>query len=810
MRDLRFALRALRHQPGFATVAILTVALGIGSSSAIFSVVDAVMLRPLPFADADRVVMINEHTPQFPLLSLSAENFRDLCDQAKSFQACGAFRNTTFNLSGATEPQRTLGKMMTANVLPVLGVAPVIGRSFTPAEDAPGGEAVVLLSYGLWTSRFGASPAVLGQRVLLDGRPYAVIGVLPPSFRLFQTADVFVPIGAFIASQPADRGWHPGILPIARLRDDVSLEQANVEVASIASRLERAYPETNTHVTMLTTRAQDVLVQGVRTALLVLFAAVAGVLLIACINVAGLLLARGLSRRRDVAVRVALGASPRQIVVHLLAESLTIALAGGLVGLFLAAFSVPLLLRLVGPTLPRADTVAVDLRVVGFAFLLALITGCLSGLVPAMQSSRIDLRDALNEGGRSGMSGGLWQRRLRAALVVSEITVTLVLTIAAALLLQSFARLQRVAPGFDASHALAADLPMSSERYASDDTRTNTVRLLLDRIAALPGARSAAVTTMLPMSGAGSTIHFNVKGRPVATPDKYTLAGYRAVSGGYFQTLGIPLASGRLLNDRDRQGAPRVIVINQTMARQHFGHEDPLGQHIQLGATPDPDPQFPYMEIVGVVGDVRQQPDTEAKSEMYVPYEQYPDEFLRRMYTNVNLVVRTMGPPAQLAAAVREVVRDIDRDQPVANVRTLDEVLATSVTQPRFRTFLLGLFAAMALALAGIGVYGLLAHGVATRVNEFGVRMALGASPAGVQELVLRQGLGLTLAGLGIGSIVAMAVVRLLTSVLFDVSPWDPFAWIASALTLLAVALLASWLPARRAVRVDPVAALRR
>ena len=300
------------------------------------------MLRPLPFANADGVVMINEHTPQFPLLSLSAENFRDLCDQAKSFQACGAFRNTTFNLSGATEPQRTLGKMMTANVLPLLGVAPVIGRSFMPAEDAPGGEPVALLSYGLWTSRFGADPSVLGQRVLLDGRPYAVIGVLPASFRLFQTADVFVTIGAFIASQPADRGWHPGDSSIARLRDDVSLEQANIEVASIASRLERAYPETNTHVTMLATRAQDVLVQGVRTALVVLFAAVAGVLLIAGINVArGLLLARGLSRRRDVAVRVALGATPRQIVVHLLAESLTIAMAGGVSGCSLPHSNLP-------------------------------------------------------------------------------------------------------------------------------------------------------------------------------------------------------------------------------------------------------------------------------------------------------------------------------------------------------------------------------------------------------------------------------------------------------------------------------------
>jgi putative ABC transport system permease protein len=454
--------------------------------------------------------------------------------------------------------------------------------------------------------------------------------------------------------------------------------------------------------------------------------------------------------------------------------------------------------------------VTVDLRVAGFAFVLAMITGCMCGLVPAMQTSRVDLRDALNEGGRSGMGGGVWQRRLRAALVVAEIAVTLVLTIAAALLLESFAKLQGVAPGFDASRAIVAELPMSSEKYTHDDTRTNTVHLLLERVGALPGVRSAAVTTMLPMSGAGATIHFNVKGRPVATPDKYTLAGYRAVSGRYFQTLGIPLVSGRLLNDRDREGSPRVIVINQTMASQHFGGENPLGQHIQLGATPDPDPQFPYMEVVGVVGDVRQQPDADAKSEMYVPYEQYPDQFLRRMYTNVNLVVRTTGVPAQLASAVRDVVRDVDREQPVVNVRTLDEVLSSSVTQPRFRTLLLGLFAGMALALAGIGIYGLLAHGVADRINEFGVRMALGASPAGVQELVLKQGLGLTIAGLAIGSVAAVALVRVLSSVLFDVSPWNARAWIASAVTLLSVAMLASWLPARRAVQVDPVVALRR
>jgi putative ABC transport system permease protein len=809
MTDLRFAFRALRKEPGFTAVAVLTIALGVGANSAIFSVVDAVMLRPLPFHDADRVVVINEHAPQFPLLSLSAENYRDMCAQAQSFDGCGAFRNTTFNLSGTTEPQRVPAKMMTANMLSLLGVAPALGRSFTASEDAPGGEGVAMLSYAIWQSRFGGRAAVLGDRVVLDGRPYTVVGVMPATFRLFQNADLFVPIGPFIAQQPADRSWHPGILPVARLRVGTSIEQARTELAGIASRLERTYPETNTNVTMFVTRAQDVLIQGVRTALVVLLAAVAGVLLIACINVAGLLLARGLSRRRDIAVQVALGASRRRVISHLLSESLLISTAGGAAGLALAAFSVPVLLQLVGPTLPRSESVAIDMRVIAFTFGLALVTGVLFGMIPALQLARVDVREALNEGGRTGSSGSLWQRRARAALVIAEIAVTVVLTIAASLLVHSFARLQRVTPGFDVEHALAAELPLSSVRYANDETRTTTVEQVLERASAIPGVRSAAATTMLPMSGAGATIHFNIKGRPAATPDRYILAGYRAVSGNYFQTLGIPLKRGRLLSDMDRQGSPRVIVINETMARQHFAHEDPIGQHIQLGATPDPDPQFPYMEIVGVVGDVRQQPDAEAKSEMYVPYAQYPDQFLRRMYSNVTIVVRTVAAPAQAAPSLREVVRALDRDQPVANVRTLDDVMSASVTQPRFRSLLLGVFALMALALAGIGVYGLLAHGVAQRVNEFGVRMALGATPSGVLRLVLHQGITLALVGLGIGLAAAVVIVRALTTVLFEISPWDPIAWLASSITLLAVSLLASWLPARRALHVDPVVTLR-
>ena len=808
LRELRLAFRTLRKHPGFTAIAVLTITLGVGANSAIFTVVDAVMLRPLPFRDAGRVVVINERTPQFPALSLSADNYRDVCREAATLQACGAFRNFTANMSGGSEPERLLAKMISANLLPLLGVAPVLGRGFSADDDRPGGSPVAIISHALWISRFGGREGVLDDRILLDGIPYSIVGVLPPAFRLFQKAEVYLPIAPFIATQPKDRGWHPGIVPVARLKDGVPLEQARTEVAGIAARLEKAYPETNTRVTMLVTPAGDLLVQGVRTALLVLLGAVAGVLMIACINVAGLLLARGLARRRDVAVRIALGASRGRVVMHLLAESLLMSIAGGAAGLLLAAYAVPVLLSLVGPTLPRADTIAVDGRVVIFTFGLALVTGVIFGLIPAVQSTRVDLREALNEAGRSGMSGGVWQRRARAALVVVEIAVTVVLTIGAALLIRSFARLQDISPGFDAEHTLAADVPLASPKYANDELRTSVVQRLIDRLSGVPGVRGAAVTTTLPMSGGGPTIHFNIKGSPPSGPEQYTMAGYRAVSADYFRTIGIPLRQGRLLDERDRQGSARVILVNETMARTHL-RGSALGQRIQLGTEPDADPSNPYMEVVGVVGDVRQQPDAEAKSEMYVPYAQHPDAFLRRLFGSVIVVVRADGNPADLGPSIREIVREADPDQPVANIRTLADVIATSVAQPRFRTLLLGFFAAIALTLAAIGIYGLLSHGVAQRANEFGVRMALGASPADVLRLVLRQGAVLALTGVGIGLLVAVAAVRALQAVLYEISPWDPLAWIVSAGTLLGVALLASWIPARRALRVDPVAALR-
>ena len=632
MHDLRIAVRALAKQPGFTAVAVLTMALGVGANSAIFSVVDAVMLRPLPFTDADRVVMINEHAPAFPVMSMSAENLRDVCGTGAAhaappvhaLAACGAFRTFTINLSGdggaaGAEPRRVQAKMISADLFAVLGTSPALGRAFTDREDARGGEPVVILGYGLWQARFGGDRSAIGRPLVLDGTPHTIVGVMAPTFRLFQDADVYLPIGPFIAAQPPDRGWHPGLQAIARLTPGTSIEHANTEIAAVAGRLRTAYPETNTNVTMSATRARDLMVQGVRTALLVLFGAVAGVLLIACINVAGLLLARGLSRRRDVAVRIALGASHGRVVKHLLAESVVIALAGGVAGLLLALFAVPLLMQLVGPTLPRADTVSVDGRVVLFTLALSILTGVVFGLIPAVQSARIDVRDTLNEAGRAGIGGGVWQRRARGALVIAEIAITVVLTIGAGLLIRSFARLQGVAPGFESSHALAADLPLSSVKYADDETRTSAVTVLLDRLRTIPGVRSAAVTTFLPMSGGGSSIHFNIKGRPPAGPEQFTLAGFRAVSAGYFETLGIPLRRGRLIDSGDKQGSTPVIVINETMARQFFPHEDAIGHYIQLGALPDPDPQLPYMDIVGIVGDVRQQPDADAKAEMYVP-----------------------------------------------------------------------------------------------------------------------------------------------------------------------------------------------
>lgn len=807
MSDLRLAIRNLRLRPGFTAVAVLTLALGIGANAAVFSVVNAVLLRPLPYDDPARVVVLAEQTPQFPYVSVTRYNYDDWRTRSASFTAMGAVRSLNLTVAGGAEPERVPAKMISASLLPLLGVQPAAGRAFTEDDDRPGAEGVVLLADGFARRRFPAGDS-LGQSLSLDNRPYTIVGVLPPAFELFQAADVYVPFGPWVATLPEDRGWHPGIFPIARLKPGVSIETARAELDGIARALEQAYPESNRNVRALITPLQDQFVQNVRPALFLLLGAVALVLLIACANVANLLLARAVGRQKEMAIRAAVGAGRARLVRQLVIESIVLSVMGAAVGLLVAMWGVALLS---GPTvsgLPRAQLIGIEWPVVGFALALALVTGLAFGLVPAVQASRVDLRESLNEDGRGSGASGARHGRVRGALVVAEVALALVLLIGAGLLLRSFAALTSQAPGFEIGNLLVVDLPLSPVTYREDATRTAMVERLVARVRQLPGAEGAAVTTMLPMHGSGATIHFNRAARPPRGPDDYVMAGYRAVTPEYLTTLGVPLRRGRLLEDRDREGAPPVVVINESMARQYFPDLDPLGQRIQLGT--EPDPTFPTMEVVGIVADMKQSFEAGAKAEMFVPYLQHPDPILAGMYRNTALVVRTAGRPTTLAGAVRAAVREIDPNQPLVNLRTMEQALSTTVAQPRLQMVLLTLFAAVAALLAVVGVYGVMAYAVSQRTQEIGVRVAMGASPGAVVRMVVGQGFALAIVGVAIGMVGAAAVSRVMQGLLFDIASADPLTFVAAPLLLLAAALTACYLPARRASRISPITALGR
>jgi len=805
MQDITLAIRNLRNRPGFALGAILTLALGIGANAAVFTVLHGVLLAPLPYANPQDVVILNETTPDFPALSVTRYNYDDWRARAKSFSGVEAFRSTNMTLTGSGEPERVPTKMLSAGLLPLLGVTIENGRGFGASDDQRGAEGVVLLSAGFAERRFPAG--ALGKTLQLDGRPYDVIGVLPKHFEFFQAADVYVPFGPWVVTLPEDRGWHPGIFPVARLAPGVTIEKARAEMELIAKQLEVEHTDSNKNVRVLVTRAQDQLVQNVRPALLMLLGAVALMLLIACANVANLLLARAVDRQKELAVRLALGASRGRIVRQLLVESLVLAVVGGAVGLLLGSWGLSFLSLGAIQGFPRAQNVGVAWPVGLFAFGLSLLTGVLFGTLPALQATRFDVRGSLNEEGR-GSSGSVRHRRTRAALVVAEIAVALVLLVGAGLLLRSFSALTRVAPGFDPDNLLVVNLPLSPRRYADSTARTAAVERILDRVRALPGVRGAAVTTLLPMQGAGSTIHFNRAAQPPKGPDDYVMAGYRAVSPDYLATLGVPLKGGRFLEERDREGAPRVVVVNQSMARQFFPGKEALGQIIQLGT--EPDPSFPTMEIVGIVGDLKQSFEAGSKAELFVPYLQHPDRILAGMYLNTALVLRTASDPAATTASLRAALREIDPDQPLVNIRTMQTQMAGTTAQPRLQTTLLGVFAALAAALAVVGVYGVVAYTVAQRVPEIGVRLALGASPDQVVALVVGEGARLLALGLAIGLVAAALAARAIQGMLFSVKGLDPLTFVVAALLLGVAALLASYLPARRAARISPVSALGR
>jgi putative ABC transport system permease protein len=803
LQDVRYAIRTLLKNPGFTATAILVLAIGIGANTAIFTVVNAVLLRPLPFRDPGSLCLLTERLPFLAMTGPSYQNFVDWQAQAHSFEGIAGARNTTFTLTGAGEPERLQGQMATANLFPLLGVEARTGRTFRPEEDRAESPIVALLSRGLALRRFGSEAGALGQKVVLNDEPYTVIGILPAGFRLIQPADVVVAFAPWAAKLPDDRSWHPGIIAIGRLRPDVGIEVARSEMSVIAERLAKQYPEFDTDVSADVNGLQEQAVQNIRPALLVLLGAVGLVLLIACANVANLLLARAVSRRREIAVRTAIGAGPLRILSQLLTESVILALAGGAAGVLLAAFGLEPLVRLASNTIPNAGPIQLDSHVLWFAAAASVLSGILFGTAPALQTGAVDLRTFLNETSR-GCTAGPGTGGMRSFLVMAQIALALVLLVGAGLLLRSFERLQSVPPGFRSENLLVGDLPVSPNAHKDSAERMEFFDRILDRVRMLPGVQSAGAAANLPVSGVGSIIHFNIQGRAPKTAHDYIAVGYRPVTGGYLETLGVPLLKGRLITDADTERSEFVAVVNRAMELRYFPGESAIGKHVQLGALPDKD--TPYMEIVGVVGDMKQNLATDPDAEMYVPFRQ--GNSVLPIFA-LSYVLRTATSPRAEISALRSAIREIDSNQPVVKIRTMEENISTSMSEPRFRAVLLGIFAASALLLSIVGLYGLMVYSVNQRVQEIGIRITLGAQRGDVLRMVVGEGLILAAIGIAAGVVGAFVLSRILERFLYGVTHTDPLTYGGVAVLLLAVALVASYVPARRATSVDPMQALR-
>jgi putative ABC transport system permease protein len=805
LQDLRYANRRLRKSPGFAVVAVLTLALGIGANSAIFSVVNAVLLRSLPFAEPDRLVAFGtiKHGEEPRAGSLSPPDFMSLRDHTRTLTDVAALSYGGATLTGGGEPERVDAAWVSAGFFELLGATPVLGRTIRPEENQPGNTGVAVLGHGFWQQHLGGDSAIVGQTITLNGVTRTVVGVAPPGFGFPENRALWAPLQYDETfSSETDRNRRAQWLSvIGRVQPGVPLERARAEVQSLAAQLEQEFPQTNTNVTLATLSLHEVMVGEVRTPLLILLGAVGLVLLIACANVANLLLARAAARQGEMAVRAALGAGRGRLVRQLLTESVLLGLVGGVVGLLLAHWGTALLVALRPAGIPRLDDVGVDGTVVGFTFLVALLTGVVFGLIPALQATRSDLVASIREAGR-GALGGRQGQRTRSALVVAEMALAVMLLVGAGLLMRSFLQLQRVDPGFRPEQTLALDLSLPTRRYPEDEQRIAFYGTLLERIEGLPGVRSAGAVNLLPMGDDRFVLSFAVEGRPTPPPGEQPTLEVRVATPEYFRTMGIPLLRGRDFAEADRADAPQVVVINETTAQRFFAGEDPIGQRVRTGWGIGED-HFAGGEIVGVVGDVRQLgPGKEFIPELYLPSTQVPE-------SDLSVVVRTAGDPLALAKAIRAEVRALDANLPVSNLRTLDQVLSRAVAQPRFYLLLLGAFAAVALVLAAIGIFGVMSYSVVQRTREIGIRVALGANPGAVLRMVVGRALWLALGGVAVGLLGALALSRLLGSLLFGVSATDPLTFAGVAALLTSVALLATYLPARRATRVDPMVALR-
>jgi putative ABC transport system permease protein len=807
-QDLRQGARSLFKQPTFTTVAVVTLALGVGANTAIFSVVHAVLLQSLPYREADRLVTVWENNRKRgnDQNVINMGNFFDWKEQNRVFEDMAAFFDTTANLKSGGDPEEIPAQIATANLFNLLGVTPVLGRTFTPDDGKPGQPRVVALSFGLWQRRFGGDPQIIGRKLTMNMfniNEVTVIGVMPADFNWHikagslnrKVAEMWAPWQ--VGEQTRQRAGRYASA-VARLKPGVAFEQAQAEMNAIGGRLERQYNEFNANwgVNVVPLRAQ--FTGEIRLALLVLLGAVGMVLLIACANVANLLLARASGRRREVAVRAALGAGRGRIVRRLLTESLLLAVLGGLAGLTLAWWGTDLLVSLAPPDLLNLSQVKINVSVLGFTLGISLLTGVIFGLAPAYEATQLNLHESLKEGAKN-IGGGMRSQRMRSSLVILEIALALVLLVCAGLLIRSFARLHGVDPGFNAHKVLTMRVSLPGRKYDTDQKLINFFRQAVAQMQALPGVESVGAVNYLPFAAPHAGTGVTIEGRPKLPPGQGLNTGVMVSDLNYFRTMQIPLKRGRLFTDQEAAEMRHVVVINEEFARKNFPGEDPLGKRVVIDMKDDNQP----CEIIGVVGDSKHMNlDAEVQPMSYWPYPELA-------YSGMTFVIRTKGEPTAIANAARDVIRALDPEQPVADVRTMERLIGTSVARARFNTLLLTIFAVVALLLAGVGIYGVMAYSVAQRTHEIGVRMALGARAGDALWLIVRRGMALALGGVALGLAASFASTRLLKTLLFNVSVTDPLTFAGIPLVLVLVALLACLIPARRAAKVDPMVALR-
>jgi putative ABC transport system permease protein len=801
IHDIRFGIRMLAKKPMFSIIAVITLALGIGANTAIFSVVNGVLLRPLPFKEPDRLMMIREtKLPQFPEFSVAPGNFLDWKKQNTVFDRLVAYKGSSLNLIGTGDPERLRALNVTEGFFAMLGAQPQLGRDFLAEEDQVGHNNVVILSYGLWQKRFSGDPKILNQTITLNRQAYTVIGVMPATFRYGSgenELDLWTPMG-FTEEQAQNHGGH-SLVAIGQLKRGVTVDQARAEMSAIAGRLAAQYPvDIGWDVKIMPLLEYSV--RSIKPALLVLLVAVAFVLLIACANVANLLLARAAGRQKEIATRTSLGASRWRIVRQLLTESLLLSLLGGVLGLALAKWGMDLLLTLAPPNLPRLNNVSLDGRALAFTATITLLTGVIFGLVPALQSSKPNLNETMKDAGR-GSTEGRRRQRIRSTLVVLEVATALVLLVGAGLMIKSFWQLQKVDPGFNPDNALTVQVSLPKTKYPEESQQVAFFQQLIERVATLPGVQSAGAGHVVPLSGNDFVMAFEIDGRPPLQPGATQSTNYYSVSADYFKAMGIPLRRGRVFTERDVKDSPRVAVINETMAKKIFPDEDPIGKRITFDNRQKDNPE--WFEIVGIVGDVKEYGlDQVTTMQTYEPY-------IQQTFPDMTLVVRTTGDPTNLNAAIRSEVLKLDKEQPTTNFKTLNEFFSVSIAQQRFSVVLLGVFAVVALVLSAVGIYGVLSYAVTQRTHEIGIRVALGAGRRDVLRLVVGQGMLLAVIGVAGGLGAAFALTRLMASLLFGVTATDAVTFVSVASLLLAVALLACYIPARRATKVDPLVALR-